>query len=192
MNGLKPRRPSRIPTPIPRKLAISRALLKNPTYLTLAGIQRMSSSSTNRSVALVRNSRVREPASGPTAASGRRGSARRAVIGRRLSPGSAPIDVRPPRPATVVPAGYRMSWAMLLIDTRTDQPGARHERIDRYRHPPDVLDRARSRTCAIGCVLAFVAPPERPSARAPHDLRLPDARARPRHGVCPRLSPCKL
>ena len=82
--GRTPRRPSRMPTPIPRKLAISRELLKNPTYLTFAGIQRMSSSSTNRSDALVRNRRTREPANGPTAARGRRGSASRTFTGGRL------------------------------------------------------------------------------------------------------------
>ena len=54
-----PLRPSRMPRPMPRKLAISRKLLKKPMYRTFAGIQRMSSSSTNRSVALVRKSRTR-------------------------------------------------------------------------------------------------------------------------------------
>jgi hypothetical protein len=53
-----PLRPSRMPSPMPRKLAISRKLLKNPMYLTFAGIQRMSSSSTNRIARLVRNSRT--------------------------------------------------------------------------------------------------------------------------------------
>jgi hypothetical protein len=48
-----------MPRPIPRKLAMSRKLLKNPMYRTVAGIHRMSSSSTNRSVALVRTSRTR-------------------------------------------------------------------------------------------------------------------------------------
>ena len=61
----RPRRPSRMPRPMPRKLAISRKLLKKPTYLTFAGIQRMRSSSTNRSVALVRKSRTRRPGERP-------------------------------------------------------------------------------------------------------------------------------
>jgi hypothetical protein len=56
--GFQPLRPSRMPSPMPRKLAISRKLLKNPMYLTLAGIQRMSSSSTNRIDRLVRKRRT--------------------------------------------------------------------------------------------------------------------------------------
>jgi hypothetical protein len=56
--GFQPRRPSRMPRPIPRKLAISRKLLKKPMYLTFAGIQRMSSSSTKRIDRLVRNRRT--------------------------------------------------------------------------------------------------------------------------------------
>ena len=43
---------------MPRNEAISRKLLKKPMYLTLAGIQRMSSSSTYRMMKLVRNSRI--------------------------------------------------------------------------------------------------------------------------------------
>jgi hypothetical protein len=64
IRGFRPCRPSRIPSPIPRKLAISRKFVKNPTYLTLAGIHRMSSSSTYRSAKLVRNSRTAGRASG--------------------------------------------------------------------------------------------------------------------------------
>src|SRR4051794_13870330 len=56
--GLKPLRPSRMPKPIPRNDAISRKLLKKPMYLTFDGIQRMSSSSTNRIAKLVRKSRT--------------------------------------------------------------------------------------------------------------------------------------
>ena len=55
------RRPSRIPRPMPRKLAISRKFEKNPMYRTSDGIQRISSSSTNSSVPLVRTRRVRLP-----------------------------------------------------------------------------------------------------------------------------------
>ena len=84
------RRPSRIPTPIPRKLAISRKLLKNPTYLTLAGIQRISSSSTNRSVALVRNSRIGVAGERPRPRGGAGGDlAVGHPCGARLSPASA-------------------------------------------------------------------------------------------------------
>ena len=43
---------------MPRKLAISRKFLKKPMYLTFAGTQRMSSSSTKRMAKLVRNSRT--------------------------------------------------------------------------------------------------------------------------------------
>jgi hypothetical protein len=46
---------------MPRKLAMSRKLLKKPTYVTLAGIQRMSRSSTKRRVALVRSNRTPFP-----------------------------------------------------------------------------------------------------------------------------------
>src|SRR5436190_18688702 len=66
-----------MPTPIPRKLAISRKLLKKPTYRTLAGIQRISSNSTKRRVALVRNSRSGAPESGLTGGSDWRGEGRR-------------------------------------------------------------------------------------------------------------------
>ena len=55
------RRPSRMPMPMPRKLAISRKFEKKPMYLTSAGIQRISRSSTKRSVPLVRTSRTRLP-----------------------------------------------------------------------------------------------------------------------------------
>jgi hypothetical protein len=41
---------------MPRNEAISRKFEKKPMYLTLAGIQRMSSSSTYRMMKLVRNS----------------------------------------------------------------------------------------------------------------------------------------
>jgi hypothetical protein len=37
-----------MPRPMPKKLAISRKFEKKPMYLTLAGTQRMSSSSTNK------------------------------------------------------------------------------------------------------------------------------------------------
>ena len=43
---------------MPKKLAISRKFEKKPMYLTFAGTQRMSSSSTNRIAKLVRNSRT--------------------------------------------------------------------------------------------------------------------------------------
>ena len=51
--------------PMPRKLAISRKFEKKPMYRTSDGIHRMSSSSTNRSVPLVRTRRVRLPPSKP-------------------------------------------------------------------------------------------------------------------------------
>src|SRR5262245_27563714 len=47
-----------MPRPMPRKLAISRKLLKKPMNFTFAGIQRMSISSTNRIARLVRNRRM--------------------------------------------------------------------------------------------------------------------------------------
>ena len=89
------------PSPIPRKLAISRKLLKNPTYLTLAGIQRMSSSSTNSRVALVRSSRIGARRAARPRASGCRGS------GSRASHGVAayhPVPPRPTRPEGPVPS----------------------------------------------------------------------------------------
>ena len=58
-------RPRSSPIPMPRKLAIRRKLEKKPMYRTSDGIHRMSSSSTNRSVPLVRTSRVRLPPSSP-------------------------------------------------------------------------------------------------------------------------------
>ena len=71
IGGFQPRRPRMMPRPMPRKLAISRKLLKKPMYLTFAGIQRMSSSSTKRMRELVRNSRT-----------GFRPSARSGCLGR--------------------------------------------------------------------------------------------------------------
>ena len=75
------RRPSRIPMPMPRKLAISRKFEKKPMYRTSDGIQRMSSSSTKSSVPLVRTRRVRLPR--------RRSNA----PARGPAPGPGPVDI---------------------------------------------------------------------------------------------------
>ena len=56
--GGSKRRPSRMPTPIPRKLAMRTRFEKNVTYTTFAGTQRMKTSSAKRTIALVRKSRA--------------------------------------------------------------------------------------------------------------------------------------
>src|SRR6185369_5635782 len=156
------RGPSRIPIPIPRKLAIRTKLLKKPMYLTLAGIQRIRSSSTKSRTALVRSSRTAGRARNGTDGSWLRGLRTAARIwrrvrrlARRLLPGDQawpgnPGTVR--RKAPVEPLADR-----LLHETVRELGGDQGERqrgdasdqvgkrpapeVERIGSPPDRRDR---------------------------------------------------
>ncbi len=87
--------------PIPRKLAIRVKFEKNPRYRTSDGIHRISSSSTNSSVPLVRTRRVRLP----------RKPSKRPPSGSEPGRGPVVITRTVPVPPSAVRAGPRDTTA---------------------------------------------------------------------------------